>query len=111
MPASPVVLALDAGTTGATALVLDRRGRVRGRGYAELPQHFPRPGWVEHDPHEIWHSVLSATRAALAAARRMAPVLARRLGWDGTREREEIERFESTVRDELLLLDRALAGR
>ena len=45
----PLVLALDQGTTGSTALVLDRRGRVRGRGYEELPQHFPMPGWVEHE--------------------------------------------------------------
>jgi glycerol kinase len=65
----PLVLAIDQGTTGSTVLVLDARGRVRGRGYAELPQHFPRPGWVEHDGGEIWHSVLRATRRALARAR------------------------------------------
>ena len=64
-----VVLAIDSGTTGSTALVLDRRGSVRGRGYAELPQHFPRPGWVEHDGEEIWSAVQGAVRAALAAAR------------------------------------------
>jgi glycerol-3-phosphate dehydrogenase len=46
----------------------------------------------------------------LAAARRMAPVLAQRLGWDGAREKEEIDRFESSVRDELVMLDRALAA-
>ena len=46
----------------------------------------------------------------LAAARRMAPVLARRLGWDATREKEEIDRFEASVRDELVMLDRALAA-
>jgi glycerol kinase len=66
---SPFVLALDQGTTGSTALVMDHRGRVRGRGYAEVPQHFPRPGWVEHDPLDLWTSVLTATRHALAAAR------------------------------------------
>jgi glycerol kinase len=65
----PLVLAIDQGTTGSTVLVLDQRGRVRGRGYAELPQHFPRPGWVEHDPREIWNSVLAATGRALATAR------------------------------------------
>ena len=48
------VLAIDQGTTGTTALVIDERGAVRGRGYAELPQHFPRPGWVEHDGEQIW---------------------------------------------------------
>ena len=44
------VLALDQGTTGSTALVVDEGGRVLGRGYRELTQHFPEPGWVEHDP-------------------------------------------------------------
>ena len=62
------VLAIDQGTTGSTALLLDAQGEVRGRGYAELPQHFPRPGWVEHDGEEIWESVLSAVRAALQGA-------------------------------------------
>jgi len=62
------VLAIDQGTTGTTALLLDAKGDVRGRGYAELPQHFPRPGWVEHDGDEIWASVLGAVRAARGAA-------------------------------------------
>jgi glycerol kinase len=59
------VLAIDQGTTGTTALLLDSGGGVRSRGYAELPQHFPRPGWVEHDGEEIWRGVLDAVRAAL----------------------------------------------
>jgi glycerol kinase len=63
------VLAIDQGTTGSTALLVDARGDVRGRGYAELPQHFPRPGWVEHDGGEIWTSVRAAVRGALRAAR------------------------------------------
>src|SRR5947208_2667548 len=63
------VLALDQGTTGSTALVVDPDGRVRARGYAELPQYFPRPGWVEHDPEEIWATVERAARDALAEAR------------------------------------------
>jgi len=63
------VLALDQGTTGSTALVVDADGRVRARGYAELPQYFPRPGWVEHDPGEIWASVERAAAQALASAR------------------------------------------
>jgi glycerol kinase len=62
------VLALDQGTTGSTALLLDARGEVRGRGYAELPQHFPRPGWVEHHGGEIWDSVCAATARALKDA-------------------------------------------
>jgi glycerol kinase len=59
------VLAIDQGTTGTTALLLDSRGHVRARGYSELPQHFPRPGWVEHDGGEIWSSVALAVRQAL----------------------------------------------
>jgi glycerol kinase len=63
-----VVLALDQGTTGSTALVVDDEGRVRGRGYRELPQYYPEPGWVEHDPEEIWRTQLEAAAAALRAA-------------------------------------------
>src|SRR5687767_15881958 len=62
------VLALDVGTTGVTALVVSEDGRDLRRGYQEFPQHFPRPGWVEHEPEEIWQAVLAATRAALAGA-------------------------------------------
>jgi glycerol kinase len=63
-----LTLAIDQGTTGTTCLVVDDEPAVRGRGYAELPQHFPHPGWVEHDPEEIWGSVLAAAEQALAAA-------------------------------------------
>jgi glycerol kinase len=59
-----VILAIDQGTTGTTCLVVDEELKVHRRGYAELPQHFPRPGWVEHDPEEIWRSVLAAAEAA-----------------------------------------------
>jgi len=62
------VLALDVGTTGVTALVVSTAGAVLGRGYREFGQHFPQPGWVEHEPEEIWQAVLAASRAALAAA-------------------------------------------
>jgi glycerol kinase len=63
-----LILAIDQGTTGTTCLVVDEDLRVLGRGYRELPQHFPRPGWVEHDPEEIWQSVLGAAAAAVEAA-------------------------------------------
>ena len=56
------VVAIDAGTTGVRALVVDERARVADVAYRELTQHFPRPGWVEHDPAEIWDAV----RATLA---------------------------------------------
>jgi glycerol kinase len=62
------VLSIDQGTTGTTALVFDRAGSVRGRGYSEFAQHYPRPGWVEHDPEEIWRVSLGAARDALKAA-------------------------------------------
>jgi glycerol kinase len=65
----PSVLALDQGTTGSTALVVHQDGTVLGRGYRELPQHFPRPGWVEHEPREILAVTLDAARGALAAAK------------------------------------------
>jgi glycerol kinase len=55
-----VILAIDQGTTGTTCLLVDEELNVQGRGYAELPQHFPQPGWVEHDPEEIWLSVRRA---------------------------------------------------
>jgi glycerol kinase len=69
MPARRYVLALDQGTSGSTVLVIDAEGAVRARGYAELPQHYPRPGWVEHEPEEIWTTVGEAARRALAEAR------------------------------------------
>jgi glycerol kinase len=49
-----LILAIDQGTTGTTCLVFDREGRIGGRAYSEFEQHFPRPGWVEHDASEIW---------------------------------------------------------
>src|SRR5947207_9864915 len=69
MTARRYVLALDQGTTGSTALVVDPDGRVLARGYAELTQYFPQPGRVEHDPEEIWATVERAARAALTKAR------------------------------------------
>jgi glycerol kinase len=62
------VVAIDQGTTGTTVLVLDRRGRVCGRAYREFTQYFPRPGWVEHDPEEIWRVTLGVLRTACRRA-------------------------------------------
>ncbi len=59
------VLAIDAGTTGVTAVVVSPQGDIVAKGYQEFAQHFPRPGWVEHAPEEIWQATLEATRAAL----------------------------------------------
>jgi len=60
------VLAIDAGTTGVTALVISPDGSVAGRGYAEFRQFYPQPGWVEHLPEGIWQATLAACREALA---------------------------------------------
>jgi glycerol kinase len=49
-----VILAIDQGTTGSTCLVFDGEGQIAGRSYSEVEQHFPEPGWVEHDATEIW---------------------------------------------------------
>ena len=63
-----VVLSLDEGTTGATSVAVGMDGIVRGKGYAEITQHFPQPGWVEHDAEEIWAAVQQSARQALVAA-------------------------------------------
>ena len=60
------ILAIDAGTTGVTAIVVSPEGAIVARGYEEFAQHFPRPGWVEHSPEEIWQATLQATKDALA---------------------------------------------
>jgi glycerol kinase len=62
------VLALDQGTTGSTALVVEGDGEISGRGYREFTQHFPQPGLVEHDPEEIFDATVKAARDAIAQA-------------------------------------------
>ena len=61
------VLAIDAGTTGVTAVVVEQDGSIAAKGYQEFAQHFPRPGWVEHAPEEIWQATLEATRQVLTS--------------------------------------------
>jgi glycerol kinase len=63
-----VIVAIDQGTTGTTVLVVDSRGRIVGRSYSEFTQHYPRPGWVEHDAEEIWRVSLKTLRMALRRA-------------------------------------------
>lgn len=60
------VLAIDQGTTGSTCLVITEDGRIAGRGYREITQHFPEPGQVEHDAEEIFSRTIEAAREALA---------------------------------------------
>jgi glycerol kinase len=67
------ILAIDAGTTGITVVLVDRNGLVQARGYSEVEQFFPQPGWVEHDADGIWRAVLDATSQALAAVEGYVP--------------------------------------
>lgn len=60
------VLAIDEGTTGVTCLVISAEGRIAGRGYREITQHFPKPGWVEHDAAEIFEKMLVSAREAIS---------------------------------------------
>ncbi|MGD2069091.1 MAG: glycerol kinase GlpK [Gemmatimonadota bacterium] len=62
------VLAIDQGTTGSTCLVIGEDGSLRGRAYSEFTQHFPRPGWVEHDAAEIWDVTKRVVREAVEEA-------------------------------------------
>jgi len=55
-----MILAIDAGTTGVTALIVDQAGKIVQRGYSEFPQHYPQPGWVEHNLDEIWQATLNS---------------------------------------------------
>ena len=63
-----LILAIDQGTTGSTSLVIDPEGRIAGRAQAEITQHFPAPGLVEHDPGEIIEVTMAVARQALAEA-------------------------------------------
>jgi glycerol kinase len=63
-----VILAIDQGTSGTTCIVFDERGQVRGRAGREFQQHFPRPGWVEHDADEIWDVTRRVAKDALDKA-------------------------------------------
>ncbi len=65
---TPAILAIDEGTTGVTCLVVTRDGQVAARTYSEFEQHFPQPGWVEHDAAEIWATTQWLAREAIAKA-------------------------------------------
>ncbi|HEY3842135.1 MAG TPA: glycerol kinase GlpK [Acidimicrobiales bacterium] len=88
------VVAIDAGTTGVRALVVDEQARVTDVAYRELTQHFPRPGWVEHDPAEIWEAV----RATLAeVGRRLADAGGTVAAIGVTNQRETLVAFDRTT--------------
>ena len=71
----PVVIAIDAGTTGVRAFVVDESGVPLARCYREFTQHFPRPGWVEHDPLEIWDTTLAVLGEAVGQVGRPVAAL------------------------------------
>ena len=71
-----MILAIDQGTSGTTCLVFDSDARVTGRARSEFQQHFPRPGWVEHDPNEIWSVTQRVAAEALSDAGVRGPDLA-----------------------------------
>jgi len=63
------LLAIDQGTTSTRAIVFDRRGAKQGVAQVELPQHYPKPGWVEHHPERIWKDTVTVVQGALRKAR------------------------------------------
>src|SRR5262245_26097654 len=67
--ANSYILTIDQGTTSTRVLVFDAQARVVGSTQAEFTQHYPKPGWVEHDPEEIWASVAKLTPQAIEQAR------------------------------------------
>src|SRR5450759_575488 len=69
MSGADYLLAIDQGTTSTRAILFDAAGAVRHIARAPLRQIYPRPGWVEHDPEEIWQAVLATCREAIAVAR------------------------------------------
>ena len=66
--AETYILALDQGTSSSRALLFDRTGRVVEQVNQVFPQHYPQPGWVEHDPADLWQSQLTAAQQVLSAA-------------------------------------------
>ncbi|RYF81557.1 MAG: glycerol kinase [Comamonadaceae bacterium] len=68
MTAPTYLLALDQGTSSSRSIVFDRAGRIVAMAQQELPQHYPQPGWVEHDPMQIWQGQLTTAREVLAKA-------------------------------------------
>jgi len=62
-----IILSIDQGTTGTTVVLLDQELNIRAQGYREFGQIYPQPGWVEHNPDEIWDSVLGAMAAAFSS--------------------------------------------
>ena len=95
-----LILSIDAGTTGVTAQLVNESGVAVGRGYSEFEQHFPKPGWVEHLPEQIWQATLAAVRAALASGNNGAGVSAAQVKAIGiTNQRETVVVWERQTLD------------
>jgi glycerol kinase len=134
-----MILGIDQGTTGSRAFIFDEKGKVVTSAYTEFEQHFPRPGWVEHDAAEIWDSVQKVCRQALDDAgidgskltaigitnqretavawdKRTGEPLARAIVWQDRRtagrcDRLKAEGYESMFRERTgLVLDAYFAG-
>ncbi len=107
-----MILAIDQGTTGTTCLVFDDTGQIAGRSYSEFEQHFPRPGWVEHDAAEIWEVTRKVAVGALTDARVQGGDLA---GIGITNQRETVVAWDpetgEPVHRALVWQDRRTAGR
>jgi glycerol kinase len=109
--AGDYVLSIDQGTTGTTVLVFDHEGAIRGRAYSEFTQHYPRPGWVEHDANEIW----DVSRRVVGTAMGEANVSARQLAAIGiTNQRETTVMWDretgEPVHNAIVWQDRRTAG-
>ena len=95
MSAEKFILALDQGTSSSRALLFDVHGNIRGRAQREFGQHFPQPGWVEHDAEEIWASQIEVARAALKNSGTPAEGVAKSIAAIGiTNQRETVVLWE-----------------
>ena len=105
-----VVIAIDAGTTGVRSFAVRDDGSPAGYAYREFPQHFPQPGWVEHDPGDIWEAA-TATLGELTAALDGEPVAA--VGITNQRETAVAwdRRTGAALHNALVWQDRRTAGR
>jgi glycerol kinase len=107
-----MILAIDQGTTGTTCIVFDEQGHARGRAYSEFRQHFPQPGWVEHDAAEIWEVTRKVAVGALSDAGVQGADLT---GIGITNQRETVVAWDPRTGDPvhraLVWQDRRTAGR
>src|SRR5208282_3439698 len=108
----PYILALDAGTTSVRAILFDARGRIRGIAQKEIRQIYPQPGWVEHDPREIWSSQMAVTTEVLGRAR-VRPSDVAGIGITNQRETTIVWDRESgeAIHNAIVWQDRRTAGR